>query len=147
MYQVRIYLQARKPPKPGRGFYIYRLETIKKSGELHVSAGEGMEEHITANQLILVAFCRALQELKLPCEVEVFTDSMYLRGSYENYLRSWKENGWINSKGEPVANVTIWKRVLELTGPHRIRFSKDYQYPARAAMVARIMQMRRMQHV
>lgn len=147
MYQVRVYLQARKPPKPSRGFYLYRLETILKSGELHTSEGCGMEENITANQLILVAFCRALNELKVPCEIEVFTDSMYLRGNYENNLQGWSENGWTNAKGEPVANRTMWKYIQELACRHRIRFSKDYQYPARAAMVARIMEMRRVQHV
>ena len=40
------------------------------------------EEDITANQLALVALYRAFEELKSPCEVEVFTDSLYLRGNF-----------------------------------------------------------------
>ena len=72
MYQVRIYLVINKKyPARGRGYYGYRLETVTRSGKLHAREHFGVEEDVTANQLALVVMCRAFEELKKPCEVEV----------------------------------------------------------------------------
>lgn len=143
MYQVRIYIQAKKPPQRSQGVYGYRLETVGKDGRLHEKEVYDIEEQITAYQLVLVAMCRALEELKSPCEIEIYTDSLHLRGNYQNNLRSWIQNGWINAKGEPVANKELWKQMEELARPHVIRFNSEYQYPARAGMVQKIMEIRR----
>jgi len=147
MYQVRIYIQAKKPPVRSRGVYGYRLETIGKNGKLYEKEVYDIEERITAYQLVLVAMCRALEELNTPCEIEVFTDSLHLRGNYENHLKTWMQNDWINARGEPVANKELWKQLVELARPHVIRFNSDYQYPARAGMVQKIMDIRRREHV
>ena len=102
----------------------------------------GEEEDITANQLALVAMYRAFEELKKPCEVEVFTDSLYLRGNFVANLQNWTLNSWLNAKGEPVANGGLWRRLEEITQPHVIRFDTSYMWPARARMTDRLQRMK-----
>lgn len=143
MDQVRIYLLTlRKQPSRGKGYYGYRLEFVGKNGKLHEKEVFGEEEDITANQLALVAMYRAFEELKKPCEVEVFTDSLYLRGNFVANLQNWTLNSWLNAKGEPVANGGLWRRLEENTQPHVIRFNTAYQWPARARMTDRLQRMK-----
>lgn len=143
MDQVRIYLLTlRKQPSRGKGYYGYRLEFVGKNGKLHEKEVFGEEEDITANQLALVAMYRAFEELKKPCEVEVFTDSLYLRGNFVANLQNWTLNSWLNAKGEPVANGGLWRRLEEITQPHVIRFDASYMWPARARMTDRLQRMK-----
>jgi len=143
MDQVRIYLLTlRKQPSRGKGYYGYRLEFVGKNGKLHEKEVFGEEEDITANQLALVAMYRAFEELKKPCEVEVFTDSLYLRGNFVANLQNWTLNSWLNAKGEPVANGGLWRRLEEITQPHAIRFDTSYMWPARARMTDRLQRMK-----
>lgn len=143
MDQVRIYLLTlRKQPSRGKGYYGYRLEFVGKNGKLHEKEVFEEEEDITANQLALVAMYRAFEELKKPCEVEVFTDSLYLHGNFVANLQNWTLNSWMNAKGEPVANGGLWRRLEEITQPHVVRFDTSYMWPARARMTDRLQRMK-----
>ena len=143
MDQVRIYLLIlRKQPSRGKGYYGYRLEYVGKSGKLYEKEVYGEETDITANQLALVAMYRAFEELKKPCEAEVYTDSLYLRGNFVANLENWTLNTWINAKGEPVANGELWRNLEEITQPHVIRFNTAYMWPARARMTDRLQRMK-----
>lgn len=143
MDQVRIYLLTlRKQPSRGKGYFGYRLEYVGKNGKLHEKEVFDEEKDITANQLALVAMYRAFEELKKPCEVEVFTDSLYLRGNFVANLQNWTLNSWLNAKGEPVANGELWRRLEEITQPHVIRFDTTYMWPARARMTDRLQRMK-----
>lgn len=139
MYQVNMYLMMiRKYPAKGTGFYGYRLEMITQSGNLHEKEVYGEEPDITQNQLALVAMYRAFEELKKPCEVTVYTDSMYLRSNFVQNLGNWTLNSWLNAKGEPVANGDLWKQVEEITQPHAVRFASSYMFPCRSAMTRKL---------
>lgn len=143
MYQVRMYLLTlRKQPSKGKGYYGYRVEFIDRRGQLHEREGVGEEKDITANQLALVAMYRAFKELHRPCEVEVFTDSLYLRGNFVSNLQNWTLNSWLNAKGEPVANGGLWRRLEEITQPHVIRFNTTYMWPERARMTDALQRMK-----
>lgn len=143
MDQVRVYLLTlRKQPSRGKGYFGYRLEFVGQNGKLHEKEVFDEEKDITANQLALVAMYRAFEELKKPCEVEVFTDSLYLRGNFVANLQNWTLNSWLNAKGEPVANGSLWRRLEEITQPHVIRFNTAYMWPARARMTDRLQRMK-----
>ena len=143
MYQVRMYLLTlRKQPSRGTGYFGYRLEFVDQNGRLHEKELYEEEKDITANQLALVAMYRAFEALRIPCEVEVFTDSLYLRGNFVANMQNWTLNSWLNAKGEPVANGGLWRRLEEITQPHGIRFNTVYQWPARARMTDRLQRMK-----
>ena len=141
MFTVNMYLMmASKYPGKTTGYYGYRLVTMTGTGKLHEKEVYGEEEDITQNQLALVMMYRAFEELKKPCEVTVYTDSMYLRRNYVQNLGNWTLNSWLNAKGEPVANGELWKRIEEITEPHTVRFSTDYQWPGRSEMTRKLME-------
>lgn len=143
MYQVRMYLLTlRKQPSRGTGYFGYRLEFVDQNGRLHEKELYEEEKDITANQLALVAMYRAFEALRIPCEVEVFTDSLYLRVNFVANMQNWTLNSWLNAKGEPVANGGLWRRLEEITQPHVIRFNTVYQWPARARMTDRLQRMK-----
>ena len=143
MFQVRMYLLTlRKQPSRGTGYYGYRLEFVGQNGKLHEKENFGEEKDITANQLALVAMYRAFEELKKPCEVEAFTDSLYLRGNFVANMENWTLNSWLNAKGEPVANGNLWRRLEEITQQHVVRFNTAYQWPERYRMTAVLQRMK-----
>ncbi len=85
----------------------------------------GGEEHTTNQRMELLAAIKALEALKYPCRVELFSDSAYLVNAFERgWLARWQANGWkTSSKGE-VENRDLWERLLELARRHEVRFLK-----------------------
>jgi ribonuclease HI len=82
----------------------------------------GSEAHTTNNRMELTAAIKALVALKRPCEVDLFTDSQYLRLGMTTWLSQWKKKGWLNAKKEPVKNADLWQQLDELATKHRINW-------------------------
>lgn len=82
----------------------------------------GAEAHTTNNRMELMAAISALEALKRPCQVELYTDSQYLRQGMMEWLFQWKKNGWRNSKKEPVKNADLWQRLDNLAKLHTIHW-------------------------
>ncbi|WP_131781681.1 ribonuclease HI [Legionella gresilensis] len=82
----------------------------------------GGEMLTTNNRMELTAAIKALQALKRPCTVELYTDSQYLRQGMTTWLMGWKKNGWRNSKREPVKNADLWQQLDELATKHKINW-------------------------
>lgn len=84
----------------------------------------GGERDTTNNRMELVAAVEGLSILTTPCEVTICTDSQYLAQAFNaNWLKGWQKNGWINSKGEPVKNADLWKKLLLLVAKHDVKWS------------------------
>jgi ribonuclease HI len=69
-----------------------------------------------------MAAISALEALKRPCRVDLYTDSKYLRDGIMTYITRWKQNGWLTSDKKPVKNVDLWKRLDAALGEHQIRW-------------------------
>ncbi|CEK10824.1 ribonuclease HI [Legionella hackeliae] len=82
----------------------------------------GAEAHTTNNRMELTAAIKALEALKKPCVVDLYTDSQYLRLGMTTWLAQWKKNGWRNSKREAVKNSDLWQQLDTLTTIHTIRW-------------------------
>ena len=83
----------------------------------------GAEAETTNNRMELTAAIRALETLKKPCVVELFTDSQYLRNAFtEGWLDKWQRNGWKSAGRKPVLNEDLWRRLLELGAVHEIHW-------------------------
>ena len=64
-----------------------------------------------------------MSALTEPCEVDLFTDSQYVRNSVEKrWLWGWQKKGWIKADKKPVLNVDLWQRLLPLLERHQVRF-------------------------
>lgn len=81
---------------------------------------KGAEEHTTNNRMELTAAIKALEALTRSCDVELYTDSQYVRQGMTSWLAGWKKKGWKNSKKEPVKNADLWKELDEQTQRHNV---------------------------
>jgi len=86
----------------------------------HVKELCGGEELTTNNRMELMAAIMALESLKRSCEVEVHTDSQYLRDGVTGWIHGWKRNGWKTAAKKPVKNVELSQRLDEAANRHNV---------------------------
>ena len=82
----------------------------------------GGEAETTNNRMELTAAIKALNELKRPCSVELYTDSQYVRGGVTGWIENWKSNGWKTANRKPVKNEDLWRFLDEATARHQINW-------------------------
>jgi ribonuclease HI len=80
----------------------------------------GGEELTTNNRMELMGAISALEALSRPCDVDLHTDSQYLRGGVTGWMKNWKRNGWRTADKKPVKNEDLWRRLDEATTRHDI---------------------------
>lgn len=93
-------------PGPGGWGAVLRYGEVEK--ELN-----GGERATTNNRMEMMAAIMALEALKRPSKVDLYTDSNYLRDGIMKWIHGWKRNGWKTAARQPVKNVDLWQR-LEL---------------------------------
>jgi len=103
-------------PGPGGWACILRYGGHKK--EMSGSAPE-----TTNNRMELTAAIEGLRALKQPCEVEVITDSEYVKNGITNWIHGWKRNGWKTSSKKPVVNQDLWSELDRLAAKHETRWT------------------------
>jgi ribonuclease HI len=102
---------------PGPGGWGVILESGSYRKEL-----KGGEALSTNNRMELTAAIMALEALKGPSEVDLYTDSNYLRGGITSWIKGWKKNGWRTADKKPVRNIELWQRLDEAASRHRVRW-------------------------
>ncbi|OOV87639.1 ribonuclease HI [Oceanospirillum linum] len=84
---------------------------------------KGSEKETTNNRMELMAAIQALELLKRPCEVELTTDSQYLRQGITQWIHNWKKRGWKTADKKPVKNQDLWQRLDAAVGQHKVTWS------------------------
>jgi len=79
----------------------------------------GAEPHTTNNRMELRAAIEGLRALREECEVQVVTDSEYLKNGITEWIHGWKRNGWMTKSKKPVVNQDLWKDLDEQTARHK----------------------------
>lgn len=74
----------------------------------------------TNNQMELTAAIEALKALKRSCDVELHTDSVYLKDGLTKWIHNWKRNGWRTADKKPVKNAELWQALDEAVVGHKI---------------------------
>ena len=113
--EVEIYTDGACRGNPGPGGWAAILRTSGKEREM-----SGGEAPTTNNRMELMAAIEALQALKRPCRVQLFTDSTYVRDGITKWVHGWRRNGWRTSDKKPVKNAELWQALVEAAAPHRI---------------------------
>lgn len=80
----------------------------------------GGEAATTNNRMELTAAIQALEALRRSCEVDIYTDSAYLRGGITAWLEGWKKNGWKTADKKPVKNAELWQRLETAARRHKV---------------------------
>jgi ribonuclease HI len=76
----------------------------------------------TNNRMEIQAAIEALRSLKEPCEVDLHTDSEYLRDGITSWVATWKVKGWKTKEKKPVRNVDLWKELDALASSHQVKW-------------------------
>jgi ribonuclease HI len=105
-------------PGPGGWGAILKFGAVEK--EL-----KGGESQTTNNRMELMAAIVALEALTRDCEVDLYTDSQYLRGGVTAWIHNWKRNGWRTADRKAVKNVDLWRRLEAALARHQIRWHHD----------------------
>lgn len=100
---------------PGPGGWACILRYGEEERVLH-----GGVAQTTNNRMEMMAAIEGLRVLSRPCDVEVVTDSDYLRRGMTEFLERWRSNGWKAASGNPVLNQDLWRELDELAGYHRV---------------------------
>jgi ribonuclease HI len=117
MSLIEIYTDGACRGNPGPGGWGALLSSGEREKEL-----SGAEALTTNNRMELTAVIRALEALKRPSEVRIFTDSEYVRRGITEWVKSWKTRGWRTADRKPVKNQDLWERLDELAAPHKIEW-------------------------
>jgi len=112
---VTIHTDGGCDPNPGPGGWAAVLSSGGQQHELF-----GREARTTNNRMELTAAIEALKALKRPCEVQVYTDSQYLRRGITSWVAGWQRNGWRTRSGRPVENQDLWQALLEQVARHDV---------------------------
>ncbi len=116
--KVIIYTDGACSGNPGPGGWGARIIHPATGAMKDLSGGEAMT---TNNRMEITAAISALSALKRPVEAVVFSDSQYLVKAFnDGWLRTWKLNGWKNSKKQPVENQDLWGKLLDAASSHKI---------------------------
>ena len=86
----------------------------------HVKELKGGEAATTNNRMEMLAAIRALESLRRPSAVDLYTDSNYLKDGVTSWLARWKKNGWKTSARQPVKNEDLWRELDLLCARHDI---------------------------
>ncbi len=80
----------------------------------------GGESETTNNRMELKAAIEALSALTRACDVDIYTDSQYVRGGVTGWIENWKRNGWKTSDKKPVKNEDLWRELDAARQRHTI---------------------------
>jgi ribonuclease HI len=114
---IRIYTDGACRGNPGPGGWGALLVAGGREKELW-----GGELLTTNNRMELTAAIRGLEALKRRCEVDLFTDSQYVRNGIREWLVQWKRRGWKTADRKPVKNQDLWERLDDLVTGHDIEW-------------------------
>ena len=118
MKKVDIYTDGSCLGNPGPGGWGAILRYGEREREL-----SGAQAETTNNRMEIMAVIMALEALKEPCAVDIYTDSQYVRKAItDGWLANWQRNGWRTAAKKPVKNLDLWQRLLPLLNAHSLNF-------------------------
>ncbi len=102
---------------PGPGGWAF----IATNGK-EIAERSGGESNTTNNRMELTAVIKALSAAKKHDELEIHTDSQYVKNGMEKWVRQWKNNNWKNAEKKPVKNKELWQQLDELAQTKKIKW-------------------------
>ncbi len=117
MKPITIYTAGACSGNPGPGGWGALLQFGDAEKELC-----GGESQTTNNRMEMMAAIRALESLKEPCDVTLYTDSKYVMDGITQWMKNWKARGWKTAAKKPVKNQDLWMRLDEAIARHQINW-------------------------
>ena len=114
---VEIHTDGACSGNPGPGGWGAILSWRGKEKEL-----AGGEPLTTNNRMELTAAIEALETLRRPMQVRLWTDSEYLRQGITTWLNGWRARGWRTADKKPVKNQDLWERLDAARSRHQVEW-------------------------
>ncbi len=114
---ITIYTDGACRGNPGPGGWGALLQSEGRRRELC-----GGEPETTNNRMELMAAIEALRALKRSCDVDLYTDSVYVRDGITRWLENWKARGWKTAARKPVKNQDLWQQLDTQSARHTVRW-------------------------
>ena len=115
---IKIYTDGSCLKNPGNGGWaaiINDNENIKKIS--------GSEKNTTNNRMELMAPIQALKNIDPKNEIEIYTDSKYVKLGITEWINTWIKNSWKTSKKEEVKNKDLWIQLYNLNQSLSIKWN------------------------
>ena len=113
---ITIYTDGACSGNPGRGGWgVVILENNKD--EMFLNGGD---DNSTNNRMELTAAIEALKYFKSKKDINLITDSKYVKDGIQSWIQNWKKNGWKTAAKKPVKNKELWIELDELITRHNI---------------------------
>ena len=114
---VDIFTDGACKGNPGIGSWAALLRYEQTEKQLH-----GVEPKTTNNRMEVLAAIKALEALKRPCQVNLFTDSQYLKQGITLWINTWRQNNWQTAIKKKIKNLDLWQRLDQLNNQHSVNW-------------------------
>jgi ribonuclease HI len=114
---VEIYSDGACRGNPGPGGWGALLRANGAEKELY-----GGEAATTNNRMELMAAIRALEALKRPSRVKLYTDSIYVMKGISTWIHDWKKRGWKTADKKAVKNEDLWRQLEAVANKHEVEW-------------------------
>lgn len=125
MKEIEIFTDGACRGNPdGPGGYGAVMRYKDADGQVHTKELSEGYLNTTNNRMELMGVLKALQALKNPCSIRLYTDSQYIVKAFtEGWLENWIKSNWKRGKSkEPVKNQDLWERIVEAVAMHKVQF-------------------------
>ena len=103
---IKIYTDGSCLENPGNGGWAAIIIDDGKKTQI-----KGSKKNTTNNQMELLAPIEALKKIPKGSEVQIFTDSKYVKSGITEWIHNWKKNGWKTADKQPVKNIELWEEL------------------------------------
>ena len=115
---IKIYTDGSCLGNPGNGGWAAII--INGDKKTHI---QGSKKNTTNNQMELLAPIKALKKIPKKSNVQIFTDSKYVKSGITEWIHNWKKNGWKTANKQKVKNKELWKELDLLTNEFEISWN------------------------
>ena len=115
---IKIYTDGSCLGNPGNGGWAAIIIIDKKKIQI-----KGSKKDTTNNQMELLAPIKALKKIPKGSNVQIFTDSKYVKSGITEWIHNWKKNGWKTANKQPVKNKDLWTELDQMTNEFQIKWS------------------------
>ena len=115
---IKIYTDGSCLGNPGNGGWAAIIIDDNKKIQI-----KGSKKDTTNNQMELLAPIKALKKIPKGSNVQIFTDSKYVKSGLTEWILNWKKNGWKTASKQPVKNKDLWTELDQMTNEFQIKWS------------------------
>ena len=114
---IKIYTDGSCLENPGNGGWAAII--FMNNEKIIIS---GRKKNTTNNQMELMAAIEALKKIPKDQEVQMFTDSKYVKMGITEWIKKWSQNDWKTSSKQKVKNIELWKELNDISKKHKIEW-------------------------